>query len=174
MSRWQQALPWTLLVIAVGYLVWSKTTSSDSQVNAEQGNNLTESNETSTEHDTDFHIPRPIIDNKPEEPADALLDPELPIPQKLVVLERILIDYQTSHHELPTGSQTEIMDALTGNNPRGIAYISPDHPVTELEDYFFHVLGRNSIEIRHWGDDTIHFSDDDIVSKPHSSVETKL
>ncbi len=166
MKRLLRFLPWVLLLGLVLYLVIDRK---EHDHLPSEGNPEMQALAASP-HEPDFHIPRPERSSNPQEPADDLLNPDISIPDKLVILERILIDYQSTHKSLPTGTREEIYAALTGENPRGIAYISAGHPVTQLPDYFFHVMGRNAIELRHWGADQQHFSDDDIVSRPHASM----
>lgn len=106
-------------------------------------------------------VPRPLrVDT---EPADQLLQPDIEPSQKLVIWQRMLIDYQTLYRSLPTGSREEILAALAGENPRGIVFISPDHPALEQDDIFFHVISSQLIELRHAGDDGEIFTDDDII-----------
>lgn len=114
----------------------------------------------------DFDIPRP---QKKTEPADDIMDSEVPIEKKLAVWQQLFIDYQSVYASLPTGTREEILAALSGKNPKKIFYISADHPALQLEEYFFHVLARDAIEVRHYGKDRSHFSEDDIVLAPLSS-----
>ena len=162
-------LPWLLLAVAVVYILATRQPSPSPDTPPTVSEVAP-----SADEQLDFHIPRPTLEAANREPADALINPDISIPDKLIIMERILIDYQSTYHELPSGTTEEVYAALSGQNPRGISYISPEHPVTQTEEFFFHSLGRNAIEIRHWGTDLIHFSDDDVVSKPYSSLTPKL
>ena len=122
--------------------------------------------------DNDAHIPRPQKE-KGNEPADALLSEDISVKDKLVVFERFFMDYLSAHHSLPSGTQEEIYDALTGNNPKGIAYIPSGHPITKSQDFTFHSLSSKAIEILHRGEDGVFYSEDDVVSSPFASVEVK-
>ncbi|OYW75570.1 MAG: hypothetical protein B7Z37_12670 [Verrucomicrobia bacterium 12-59-8] len=91
-------------------------------------------------------------------------------------LQRITImlrDYRTIAGDNPIGSNAEIMQALSGDNPRQAKILPDDLPLNtsgELVDrwgtpYFFHQLSRNSMEIRSAGSDRRMWTSDDIFTR---------
>ncbi len=74
---------------------------------------------------------------------------------------------------MPVGTNAEIVNALTGNNPKRIALIARDHPAIdaagELTDrwgtpFFFHNVARDLIGIRSAGPDREMYSADDLLT----------
>lgn len=91
-------------------------------------------------------------------------------------LERITImlrDYRTIAGDNPIGSNAEIVQALSGDNPRQAKILPDDLPRNgsgELVDrwgtpYFFHQLSRNSMEIRSAGADRRMWTRDDVFTR---------
>ena len=77
---------------------------------------------------------------------------------------------------LPLGSNEEIVQALTGENPVKLQFLSPDHPAIDAEGrlvdrwdmpLFFHALAHDRIEIRSAGPDRILWTQDDIHRLPN-------
>jgi hypothetical protein len=74
-------------------------------------------------------------------------------------ITRLLRDYRTIARDNPIGSNAEIVEALSGDNPRQAKILPDELPRNssgELVDrwgtpYFFHQLTRNSMEIRSAG-----------------------
>ena len=87
-------------------------------------------------------------------------------------VRRMVTDYHTLTGENPVGTNTEIMAAVMGKNPRQ-AVLGPPEGFTlnqqgELVDdwgtpYFFHQLSRDVMEIHSAGPDKIMGTADDIV-----------
>jgi hypothetical protein len=75
---------------------------------------------------------------------------------------------------MPVGSNQEIVNAFTGNNPKRIAFLARNHPAInaqgELVDrwgspLFFHNVARDLISIRSAGPDGEIFTADDLVEE---------
>ena len=86
----------------------------------------------------------------------------------------ILRDYRTITGENPVGTNSEIMRALMGENPKGAKLGPPEGQILngngELTDkwgtpFFFHQLSRDRMEIRSAGPDKILWTGDDIITK---------
>lgn len=123
--------------------------------------------------------PRPAV------PAAAPPQAQAPLPMQPDVgveneaasdLQRITImlrDYRTIAGDNPIGSNAEIMQALSGDNPRQAKILPEDMPLNsngELVDrwgtpYFFHHLSRNSMEIRSAGADRRMWTSDDVFTR---------
>lgn len=80
---------------------------------------------------------------------------------------------------LRVGSNEEILQSLTGNNPDGIQFISPDNDFIDAQGrltdrwgtpLFFHSESLTRIEIRSAGPDQTLFTDDDAVSSSASKI----
>ena len=83
-------------------------------------------------------------------------------------------DYRTLANENPVGTNTEIMAAVMGGNPKGATLGPPEgmslNDKGELIDrwgtpYFFHQLSRDQMEIRSAGADKVMWTEDDAVTK---------
>jgi len=75
---------------------------------------------------------------------------------------------------MPVGTNREIVNALTGNNPARLAFIPRDHPAIngagEIVDrwgtpFFFHNVARDLIGIRSAGPDLEMFTSDDLLQQ---------
>ncbi len=80
---------------------------------------------------------------------------------------------------LQVGSNEEILQSLTGSNPDGIRFISPDHPFIDAQGrltdrwgtpLFFHPESLTRIEIRSAGPDQTLFTDDDAIHDSTSAI----
>lgn len=100
----------------------------------------------------------------PEATAKAALD--------LDQLSLMLRDYRTRMGENPVGTNSEIMKAVMGENPKQARLGPPDgqrlNDKGELVDrwgtpYFFHQLSKTSMEIRSAGPDRTFGTPDDVV-----------
>jgi hypothetical protein len=88
-------------------------------------------------------------------------------------ITRLLRDYRTIAGDNPIGSNAEIVEALSGDNPRQAKILPDDLPRNssgELVDrwgtaYFFHQLSRNSMEIRSAGADKRMWTSDDVFTR---------
>lgn len=78
-------------------------------------------------------------------------------------------------HAPPLGFNEDIMRALTGENPLGVAFLPADHPAIDAQGrlldrwgtpYFFHPLSASRIEVRSAGADRKLFTADDGVLAP--------
>ncbi len=85
----------------------------------------------------------------------------------------MLRDFRTSMGENPTGTNSEIMKAVMGGNPKGARLGPPENQSLngegELVDrwgtpLFFHQMSRTSMEIRSAGPDRTMWTDDDILA----------
>lgn len=91
--------------------------------------------------------------------------------EDLAVLQMLLDEYRRVLREGPTGENAEIVAALTGANPRGVALIASDHPAIQADGqlvdrwgtpYFFHALSGQEMEIISAGPDQTLGTADDI------------
>jgi hypothetical protein len=88
-------------------------------------------------------------------------------------ITRLLRDFRTIAGDNPIGSNAEIMQALSGDNPKQAKILPSDMPLSssgELVDrwgtpYFFHQLSRNSMEVRSAGADRRMWTNDDIFTR---------
>ncbi len=81
--------------------------------------------------------------------------------------------YRERFGGLPSGeSNAQIVNALTGNNPLGLALIERSHPAVnpkgEMTDrwgtpLFFHLIARDALEIRSAGPDQQMWDDNDLL-----------
>ncbi len=100
-------------------------------------------------------------------------DPSLGSREAEVFME-IFDSYRSNFGSFPTGEDNEqMMKALLGDNPRKLPVFPEDHPrinsAGALEDawgtpFFFHVIGRDHLEIRSAGVDQEMYTEDDLVS----------
>lgn len=88
-------------------------------------------------------------------------------------ITRLLRDYRTIAGDNPIGSNAEIVQALSGDNPKQAKILPEDLPLngsSELVDrwgtpYFFHQLSRNSMEVRSAGSDRRMWTSDDVFTR---------
>lgn len=88
-------------------------------------------------------------------------------------ITRMLRDYRTIAGDNPIGSNAEIVQALSGDNPKQAKILPPDITLNgngELVDrwgtpYFFHQLSRTSMEIRSAGSDRRMWTSDDVFTR---------
>lgn len=88
-------------------------------------------------------------------------------------ITRVLRDYRTIAGDNPIGSNAEIVQALSGDNPKQAKILPADMPLNsngELVDrwgtpYFFHQLSRTSMEIRSAGSDRRMWTSDDVFTR---------
>ncbi|MCF7787102.1 MAG: hypothetical protein K9N47_13330 [Prosthecobacter sp.] len=124
-------------------------------------------------------LPRPAVSvvAPPQAQAPLPMQPDVGVENEAASdLQRITImlrDYRTIAGDNPIGSNAEIMQALSGDNPRQAKILPEDLPLNssgELVDrwgtpYFFHQLSRNSMEIRSAGADRRMWTRDDIFTR---------
>lgn len=124
-------------------------------------------------------LPRPAVSVVPPPQAQAPLplQPDAGVENEAASdLERITImlrDYRTIAGDNPIGSNAEIVQALSGDNPRQAKILPDDLPrnsIGELVDrwgtpYFFHQLSRKSMEIRSAGADRRMWTSDDVFTR---------
>ncbi len=88
-------------------------------------------------------------------------------------ITRLLRDYRSIAGDNPIGSNAEIVQSLSGDNPKQAKILPEDLPLNgsgELVDrwgtpYFFHQLSRNSMEIRSAGPDRRMWTNDDVFTR---------
>ncbi len=94
--------------------------------------------------------------------------------EDLQVLAAVLEGYRRAVKENPSGENREIVSALMGRNPRGVAVIPTHHPALgtdgQLLDrwgtpYFFHSVSSQATEIISAGPDRKLWTRDDLVLK---------
>ena len=98
---------------------------------------------------------------------------KIPAPEPRIVLD-VLNAYRRAFGVYPAGEDNrQVMNALLGANAQKLPFIPADHPRLnengELVDswatpFFFHLLARDSIEVRSAGPDRAMYTADDIVA----------
>jgi len=98
--------------------------------------------------------------------------------QDLAVVLGLFTYYREKLGGLPVGeSNAQIVNALTGNNPLGLALLERSHPAInpagELTDrwgtaLFFHLVSREALEIRSAGEDKEMWTADDHLTQSPS------
>jgi hypothetical protein len=94
--------------------------------------------------------------------------------EDLAVVLNLFAHYRTRFQGYPVGEDNAtFVNALTGNNPGRLAFISRDHPAIDGlgrlldrwgEPFFFHLLGRDELEIRSAGPDRELYTEDDLLT----------
>lgn len=119
----------------------------------------------------------------PETSPDAFPDieqlnsPATTIRDDLILLSNVFSSWQTFFPQdgNPWGDNRDITRALSGQNPRGVALIPPNHPAIspngELLDRWgtpvlFHQLSGTAMELRSAGPDRVFYTADDTVLTP--------
>jgi hypothetical protein len=106
--------------------------------------------------------------------ADELHSEERTGVEDLAVVLNLFTHYRTRFQGYPVGEDNAtFVNALTGNNPGHLAFISRDHPAIDAqgrlldrwgEPFFFHLLGREELEIRSAGPDRELYTPDDLLT----------
>lgn len=106
--------------------------------------------------------------------ADALHAPNRTGVEDLSVVLNLFAHYRTRFRGFPVGEDNAtFVNALTGNNPGRLAFINRDHPAIDAqgqlldrwgEPFFFHLLGRDALEIRSAGPDRELYTADDLLT----------
>jgi len=119
--------------------------------------------------------PLPLSDPAMRSPlADELLDPEHTSKTDLQIILNLCDHFFEKCGGMPVGTNREIVNALTGNNPLRLAFLPRSHPAIsatgELQDrygtpFFFHNIARDLISIRSAGPDRSMFTPDDQVEE---------
>jgi uncharacterized protein YjeT (DUF2065 family) len=123
--------------------------------------------------------PAPLAQPEDRSPiADQLNTPNRTIGQDLSIVFDLLEYYRGMYGSLPTAEENaHVVNALTGNNPRRLAFIERSHPAInpkgELTDrwgtaFFFHFLSRDAVEIRSAGADLTLYTPDDTLKRSPS------
>ena len=119
--------------------------------------------------------PFPLRDLSERSPlADKLNAAENTASDDLKIVRRMLNFYRESFQGYPVAeSNRELVNALTGNNPRGVALIERLHPAINIEGeltdrwgspLFYHMVSRHEVELRAAGLDKELWTDDDIIN----------
>lgn len=105
--------------------------------------------------------------------ADALHRADKSGTEDIRVVYSLLSYYRKAFGSFPTGEDNrQIVNALTGNNPKGLAILPRDHPAInvagELVDrwqtpFFFHIISRENVEVRSAGEDREMWTTDDLL-----------
>lgn len=138
----------------------------------------------------DRDVPRPVATPRtgrgglPASPLDQLGAAGGSAEGDVRVLAMLFDDYRSVFKRMPLGTHEEIVGALRGENPRGIAYIPEGHPAVNGDGviadrwgraYFFHVISRSAMEIISAGPDGELFTDDDVrFVPPGAAVEPAI
>jgi hypothetical protein len=125
---------------------------------------------------------RAAVDSLPPPPegdarshlADELNAPNRTGMQDVSVVMNLFTQYRKRFHGYPVGEDNAtFVNALSGNNPGRLAFIGRDHPAIDAQGqlldrwavpYFFHLLGRDALEVRSAGPDKELYTPDDIIA----------
>jgi len=90
------------------------------------------------------------------------------------VVMNLFSHYRMRYQGFPVGEDNaSFVNALSGNNPGRLAFISRDHPAIDAQGqlldrwgmpFFFHLLGRDALEVRSAGPDRQLYTPDDLVT----------
>jgi hypothetical protein len=116
--------------------------------------------------------------------ADALHSAERTGMQDLSVVMDLFAHYRTRFRGFPAGEDNAtFVNALTGENPGRVAVLNRDHPAIDAkgqlldrwgEPFFFHLLGRDELEIRSAGEDRTLYTADDLLQASSPNRGTDL
>jgi hypothetical protein len=118
--------------------------------------------------------------------ADELHSAERTGMQDLSVVMNLFTHYRTRFRGFPAGEDNAtFVNALTGENPGRIAVLNRDHPAIDAkgqlldrwgEPFFFHLIGRDELEIRSAGEDRKLYTTDDLLqaSSPNQGAELAI
>jgi hypothetical protein len=111
---------------------------------------------------------------EPSRLADELHSPERTGAEDLSVAMNLLTQYRLRFKGYPVGEDNaSFVNALSGNNPGRLAFISRNHPAIDAQGqlldrwgkpFFFHLLGRDELEIRSAGPDRELYTPDDLLA----------
>ncbi len=118
--------------------------------------------------------PTPLSDPADRSPlADNLLKKGNTGMEDLRIVFTLFDSYRERFGGIPTGEDNAtVVNALTGNNPKRLAFIPRDHSAIndrgELTDrwntpLFFHIESRDALDIRSAGPDREMYTEDDLV-----------
>jgi len=121
--------------------------------------------------------PAPKVDPRKQMRASAFndllvegLNPE----QQTEIIGNLLVDYWITHRTLPTGTQEEVYEMLSGKNRRGIVYAPREHPTFTKSGFqakgdaasiVLHVRSsrEGTFDLIHTGPDQLAYTKDDQV-----------
>jgi hypothetical protein len=110
---------------------------------------------------------------EPSHLADKLHSPDRTGAEDLSVVMNLFAQYRSRFRGYPVGEDNAaFVNALAGNNPGRLAFIGRNHPAIDAqgqlldrwgEPYFFHILGRDALEVRSAGPDRELYTADDLL-----------
>lgn len=110
--------------------------------------------------------------------------PETTPQDDIDTLSTVLSYYRLVNKVVPVGSENEeIVEQLTGGNPRNVVVLPPDHPAInaagQLQDrwgtpYFFHGLTRTEMDVWSAGADQTFGTSDDIKLGSSEDLDQEL
>ncbi|MEM7384212.1 MAG: type II secretion system protein GspG [Verrucomicrobiota bacterium] len=115
---------------------------------------------------TQFGPPVRILDL-----TDELNDPGQTAAGDVAILHQVFRQFRRLYQTNPVGDESEILRALTGANPKQVAFIPPDSPHISLagqlidrwgNPFVFHAQSATEIEIRSMGPDEQPHTEDDV------------
>jgi hypothetical protein len=119
-------------------------------------------------------LPPPRDDTGRSMIADDLHAPNRTGMDDLSVVLNLFTHYRARFQGYPVGEDNAtFMNALSGNNPGRLAFIDRHHPAIDAqgqlldrwgEPFFFHLLGRDALEIRSAGPDRELYTADDMLT----------
>lgn len=133
------------------------------------------SNDTLPEAGRDGSLPKKSTETtEVASPLDALLKPHTSPQEQTAVIGRMLVDYWTTTHTLPTGEWSEMVEQLSGKNPKGLTMFSKSHAAigkigfragSNEPSVVLHVIScRDGIfQLIYCGKDGLAYTDDDLI-----------
>jgi hypothetical protein len=104
--------------------------------------------------------------------------------EDLAVVLNLFTHYRSRFQGYPVGEDNAtFVNALSGNNPGRLAFIRRDHPAIDAqgqlldrwgEPFFFHLVERDSLEIRSAGPDRELYTQDDLLTASPTLQNAKL
>jgi hypothetical protein len=123
-------------------------------------------------------VPMPAPPGEAKSPlADELHAPDRTGAEDIAVVMNLFTQYRLRFKGYPVGEDNAtFVNALSGNNPKRLAFIGRDHLAIDAqgqlldrwgEPFFFHLIGRDELEIRSAGPDReLYTSDDLLIGSP--------
>jgi hypothetical protein len=123
-------------------------------------------------------------EDEPSHLADELHSPERTAVDDLGVVMNLFTEYRIRFRGFPVGEDNAtFVNALTGRNPSRLAFLPPKHAAIDAQGqlldrwgkpFFFHLLGRDALEIRSAGPDQKLYTADDLVKASPKAKEATL
>ena len=125
-----------------------------------------------------------LPEEEPSHLADELHSPQRTAVDDLGVVMNLFTEYRIRFRSFPVGEDNaSFVNALTGRNPSRLAFLPKNHAAIDAQGqlldrwgkpFFFHLLGRDALEIRSAGPDQELYTADDLVKASPKAKEATL